>query len=257
MTAQVPEQIIYEGIQLSLLRDSRIPAEHPRICVVSNEEAAKNNKYFGSAACHRGYIGEWAVRKGVLYLVGLKGIYRLLPGPDLPATWFTGTLRMPTSGMIEFVNSDYDTRYCSEFFAEVERGVVVRTWNELNTPYQVFHEDLAAYFDLRPGTDWITIQSRSLRGYGTTRIAKLLPNLEIQLTIGATDRGIQLDLNRRIRQMAQADGFEVLDRKSTSGSRKGSRIYPAIAVGLNLARAIGLLIHVQTIAEVLHQKEAS
>lgn len=158
--------------------------------------------------------------KGVLYLVALKGIYRLLPGPDIPATSYTCTLRMPTSQMVEYVHFGYETRFYSEFFAEVEFGVVVRTRNEFNNPYQLFLDELVRRFDFKKDrlsdAAWTAINSRTLQGYGTKRIAKLLPNLDVQITIGATNRGKELNLNHQIYEMARKFGFEVRDEKSTS-----------------------------------------
>lgn len=137
MTAQVAERISFEGIELPLLAEPEIPTQHPRICVVPKDQAAKDNPMIGSTACWRGYIGEWAVRQGVLYLVDIKGIYHLLPGPDIPATWFTGTLRMPTGAVQHYVHGGYLSRYESEFFAEVQRGIIVRIWNEFNEPPEI------------------------------------------------------------------------------------------------------------------------
>ena len=92
------------------------------------------NPWIGSSACWRNYIGTWAVRQGVLYLVRVEGVFKVLPGPDIPATWYSGTLRMPTGGMLSYVHGGYLSKYSSEFFAEIERGVVVKTWNEYNEP---------------------------------------------------------------------------------------------------------------------------
>jgi hypothetical protein len=133
MTAQAPEKIKYEGIDLPLLCEPGFPASHPRIQRVPEEQARASNRECFSTACWRNYIGEWEVRRGRLYLAGVSGLHRITPGPALEATWFSGVLRMPTGGLLHFQHAGYASMYRSEFFAEVEGGVVVRTWNESNS----------------------------------------------------------------------------------------------------------------------------
>jgi hypothetical protein len=130
MTIQVPEEISYEGIELQLLVEPDLPLAHPRL--ESIPEHDPDYPTYISTACFRNYIGRWAVRQGVLYLVGVDGAFRLRPGPEIPATWFSGVLRMPTGGLIARSVASYMPTFCSEFFAQVDRGIVVRTWNESN-----------------------------------------------------------------------------------------------------------------------------
>jgi hypothetical protein len=134
MTTQTPERICYEGIELDLLDEPELPIGHPRLIKLDRDAVVEQFWIFESSACWRSYIGSWAVRQGVLYLAGVEGIYKLLPGPDIPATWFSGTLRMPTGGVVSNVDGLYLPKYSSEFFANVERGVIVKTWNEFNEP---------------------------------------------------------------------------------------------------------------------------
>jgi hypothetical protein len=134
MTTQIPEQISYEGIALDLLEEPELPIGHPRLIELDRDTFIEQSWFFDSSACWRRYVGSWSVRQGVLYLTGVEGIYELLPGPDIPATWFSGTLRMPTGGVVSYIDGLYLPKYSSEFFANVERGVVVKTWNEFNEP---------------------------------------------------------------------------------------------------------------------------
>lgn len=134
MTTQIPEQISYEGIALDLLEEPELPIGHPRLIELDRDTVIEQSWVFDSSACWRRYVGSWSVRQGVLYLTGVEGIYELLPGPDIPATWFSGTLRMPTGGVVSYIDGLYLPKYSSEFFANVERGVVVKTWNEFNEP---------------------------------------------------------------------------------------------------------------------------
>jgi hypothetical protein len=134
MTAQASENISFEGIELPLLAEPDLPKGHPRLRSIPEDVAMRQNSFVGSSACWRNYIGTWSVRQGILYLVSVEGVFNLSPGPEIPATWFTGTLRMPTGSLINYVHGGYLSKYSSEFFADVERGVVVKTWNEFNEP---------------------------------------------------------------------------------------------------------------------------
>jgi hypothetical protein len=134
MTTQIPEQISYEGIALDLLEVPELPIGHPRLIELDRDTVIEQSWVFDSSACWRRYVGSWSVRQGVLYLTEVEGTYGLLPGPDIPATWFSGTLRMPTGGVVSYVDGLYLPKYSSEFFANVARGVVVETWNEFNEP---------------------------------------------------------------------------------------------------------------------------
>ena len=105
--------------------------------------------------------------------------------------------------------------------------------------------ELARYFDLSENSGWTAIQSRLIRGYGTRRIAKLLSNGELQFTIGATERGQRLSLNETIRELARKNGFSVLKRHSTSGSRRSHGEYPALDSNREPALAVRVLTLVE------------
>lgn len=47
-----------------------------------------------SSACWRGYVANWAVVDGKLYLTEIDGAYRLDGSEPLFADWYSGTLRM-------------------------------------------------------------------------------------------------------------------------------------------------------------------
>src|SRR5437870_3140007 len=106
MTAQVGDRILYEGKQQTLfscpLSDYADP-EHPLPAFVSP-----------STANWRGYVASWAVEGGTLLLTDVTGTvegYRrvgwkeIFPRrrPPLPATWFSGELRIPTGDELRYV----------------------------------------------------------------------------------------------------------------------------------------------------------
>ena len=77
---------------------------------------------------------------------------------------------------------------------------------------------------------WLALFVRErfpLRGYGSRRIGKLMPNGELQFSIGATTLGIKQGLNRTIEKIIRSEGLPVLNRETTSGSRPPAGHYPA------------------------------
>jgi hypothetical protein len=73
-----------------------------------------------------------------LYLIGLQGTLKdgteaslatLFPGfpTRVFAHWYSGSLRIPQGGQIEYVHMGYGSRYERDLFLEAERGVVVTT----------------------------------------------------------------------------------------------------------------------------------
>ena len=134
MTGQVSEEVTYEGIELPLLCEPKLPKGEPRLIRVSDEEARHSEGFCFTTACWRNYVAEWKVQDGRLYLASVRGIYRLADGPPLFAAWYTGVLRMAAGRLVDYFHGGHLSRYEREFFAEVEAGLVVRTWNERHYP---------------------------------------------------------------------------------------------------------------------------
>lgn len=96
-----------------------LPKSHPRITKTSQEEIdAFDKRFIGTSRCWRGYVGTWEITNGKLYLVRLRGRYRLRGHGPLFADWFTGELcspwRMPVSvgeiTVVEKVGMQFDIR---------------------------------------------------------------------------------------------------------------------------------------------------
>lgn len=124
MTAQVHERLILDGKELSLACEPTIP-EHPRIINISGEEASASNPLVFSTACWRNYIGSWEIKDGRLYLTSIVGIYKLIGDSPISAEWYTGTLRVPTGSMREYVHMGYGSTYERELYIDVRNGDVV------------------------------------------------------------------------------------------------------------------------------------
>ena len=128
MTAQVSENLIYEGKDYSMCTEPL-------------------NQYFElggvapkfespSTSLWRGYIGNWEITENRLYLIGFQGF--LEDGseanlsslfPDYPervyAHWYCGTLRLPEGKMLNYEHMGYGSTYERDIMIEIEKGVVM------------------------------------------------------------------------------------------------------------------------------------
>jgi hypothetical protein len=130
MTAQVREDLLYEGKQLSMcstpLKDfltmNGIRPPFARM----------------TTACHRNYVGKWEITDNRLYLIGIDAT--LSDGspasvatifPDSPdrvfANWYTGTLRIPEGDRLYYFHGGFASVYERDLFLDITEGVVVDT----------------------------------------------------------------------------------------------------------------------------------
>jgi len=86
----------------------------------------------------RGYQGTWAIEADRLYLKSLirskrvsigvddVGIEDLFPGYSggIFAHWFSGDLRCPRGGLLNYIHGGYLSTYEEDLFITVKRGVV-------------------------------------------------------------------------------------------------------------------------------------
>ncbi len=126
MTAQLHEQLLYEGQEVSmaseplnqyldLLGDTQFIAPH--------------------TACRRGYVGYWEIRDSKLYLVGLtayvegyeeKGLgFLFLDQKEVFAGWFTGKVRIPMGELLYYVHGGYSSLFEKDIFLDIEKGIVI------------------------------------------------------------------------------------------------------------------------------------
>ena len=127
MTAQIPENLIYEGQQVPM-------CTHPL-----SDYFALGGKHLKSemncTALVRRYIGRWEIFDGRLYLIALHG--KLEDGkeaslatlfPDYPdrvfAHWYSGTLRIPQGKRLNYVHQGYQSVFERDLYLEIERGIV-------------------------------------------------------------------------------------------------------------------------------------
>jgi hypothetical protein len=127
MTAQVTETLHYRGRMLPLCTEPLAPyLEHiPPSDLLNNL----------CSACWRGYVGEWEIADGRLYLVGMSNSWsnddRLtLESLFLGATdgvfahWYSGELRCRLGRELEYVHGGYGSTYECELYLLIEGGVL-------------------------------------------------------------------------------------------------------------------------------------
>jgi hypothetical protein len=80
-----------------------LPEHHPRLIELTPAELKTEihtaietetiDRLIFSTACWRSYVGTWAIVDGCLYLVGIKGKYKIVGDEPIFADWFTGVTR--------------------------------------------------------------------------------------------------------------------------------------------------------------------
>ena len=128
MTAQIHENLIYEGEETTMMSCPPLPVDHP--LVVQTDPPGTFAKpgvpsVVFSTACWRGYLGTWEVRGGRLYLVSVIGRYEMLGDEPLFAEWVSGVLIIPRGELLKYVHMGFESVYERELRLTVEAGVVV------------------------------------------------------------------------------------------------------------------------------------
>ena len=95
MTAQLHENVIYEGQAVSMFSFPAFPEDHPRIIELTDKQIwAKGEPRRVSSNCWRGYIGSWEINEDKLYLLKLERDYELKGDEPLFAEWITAELQI-------------------------------------------------------------------------------------------------------------------------------------------------------------------
>jgi hypothetical protein len=127
MTAQIHEVLILNGETISMMTCPLLPATHPRVIAVNDEEARKSRFPIFSTACWRGYVATWAVKDGLFYLAAIEGHYTLSGTEPLLADWFSGVLLVPRGRLLQYVHMGFESVYEEELHIEIKQGVVVNS----------------------------------------------------------------------------------------------------------------------------------
>ena len=130
MTAQISELLHYQGRKQRMCTEPlgdyfELAGIEPRFEV-------------SCTALWRGYVGEWSVIKGRLYLIGITGtlagdkpasLETFFPGfPDrVFAHWYSGQVRLPMGQQLEYVHGGYASTYEQDLLIDFEQGVVTQS----------------------------------------------------------------------------------------------------------------------------------
>jgi hypothetical protein len=174
MTAQETDFILIDGIRHELLTN---PLEAYRNMYRRDMVFSQDSPNTG---CWRGYVAEWEIDEGKLFLLKVNGhvSYRgelseprskidelrgwdfdllknrvsatlsELFGPvnyRVPATWYTGELRVPHGEMIEYIHHSYASRYSGYLLIPVKSGVCGEQIYVNDNEYEEGQYDLGPY----------------------------------------------------------------------------------------------------------------
>ena len=136
MTAQIGENLTYDGETYSMCSEPL--GQFFSLGGKSPSFAAMHT------ACWRGYVGEWEVVDGRLYMVGLAGsledgteanLETVFPGfPDrVFAHWYSGTIRIPQGEMLEYAHMGYESTYERDLLLKFEKGCLTESSVRVNS----------------------------------------------------------------------------------------------------------------------------
>jgi hypothetical protein len=109
MTAQIHENMIYEGKDVSMFSFPGFPEDDPRIIKLTDEQIwAKGEARRVSSNCWRGYIGSWEITEGKLYLLKLERDYQLDGEEPFFAEWVTQELHIILESAFEGLRAGAD-----------------------------------------------------------------------------------------------------------------------------------------------------
>jgi hypothetical protein len=130
MTAQFAEKLRYQGEDVAMLTTPlhdyfMMSGVYPRF-------------ESDSTALRRGYLGQWEIVDGRLYLLELRGtledgteasVDTVFPGfPErVFAHWYSGTIRIPQGRQLKYVHQGYNSTFEQDLLLKIERGVVKDT----------------------------------------------------------------------------------------------------------------------------------
>jgi hypothetical protein len=127
-TAQFPDIIYIDGRKHSLYSN---PLEK-----YFSRERSRPPFRSPNTANWRGYIAVWEIDRGRFYLKDLEawlpqgkaGLEAVFPGHKgrVPATWFSGALRVPQGRMLKPVHMGYLSVYEKDLVIIIDKGKVVR-----------------------------------------------------------------------------------------------------------------------------------
>lgn len=129
--AQVPECLIHQG-EVYAMTCEPLGAYFERVGHTPSFLADPTSPW-------RGYVGDWELVDGRLYLVKIRARYEdgdpvrlsdLFPGfhDRVFAHWFSGDVRVPRGELLDAVHAGHTSLYERDLFFRMDCGVVARSW---------------------------------------------------------------------------------------------------------------------------------
>jgi hypothetical protein len=141
MTAQFQEILLHKGEKLSLFS---LPLSR-----YMQQQGQPIRFDLGHTACHRGYLGTWAVREDHLYLVEIKArigsrdvaLQDIFPGHSAGvfAHWYSGTARCPQGKRVQYVHQGFQSVHEEDLFLTFRQGVLVGERRVRNDDFEIPH----------------------------------------------------------------------------------------------------------------------
>jgi hypothetical protein len=125
MTVQVQDSLNLDG-ELVWIAGDMVIVPHPRIRKLNDEEAIESCEWTFSTACHRGFLANWEIKDGKLYLIDVIGIFNLIGEELLFAEWYSGRLCVQAGAIIKRPSFGYDSGRERDIEIEVKDGMVIR-----------------------------------------------------------------------------------------------------------------------------------
>ena len=126
MTAQVPEKLILDGKETSLMFCPPLPKNDARLVRLTRSEIEQSDPppIIFSTACWRNYIATWEIKDDQFFLVDITGSYRLESPEPILANWFSGVLRIPRGEILQYVHMGFGSVYEQELHIKIIKGQI-------------------------------------------------------------------------------------------------------------------------------------
>ncbi|MFZ4859678.1 MAG: hypothetical protein ACOYL3_25175 [Desulfuromonadaceae bacterium] len=160
MTAQIHETLILDGKIIKMAFCPPLPQNHTRIIVSEADLICSTN-------CWRGYVGTWEIIDDSLYLVGLKGGFRLVGTDPLFADWFTGVLRIPYGKILQYVHMGFGSVYEKEGHLCINKGLLVRS-REINNKDKPYDKEILWWSNMPGGENQFSGDNIASRPFDAT-----------------------------------------------------------------------------------------
>ena len=127
MTRQIHDQLILDGEETFMPFYPSIPKNENRI--IRSTDEIDLDSIFNTNLVRRGYIASWEIKDGILYLVDIKGMYKMTGKSPIFAHWVSGTLKIQKDKIQYYLDVGYGSLHGDVIHIKIEDGVFVKEEN--------------------------------------------------------------------------------------------------------------------------------